>query len=214
MLEANPNLGWRDVRLILAETARQNDPLDSDWVNTVPATGQPSYHINHKYGFGVVDASKAVSRAKTWTNNVVPQVVMEKGRATKVVIPDMDPNGVEQSVTFDAATDGELIIEYVEVDFDSDHPYPGDLQIVLTAPSGTQSVLAETHQCMYRVPNTGTLQPLYGTCASLYQPWTFGSSRDLGESSSGTWHLKVVDGGTESQGNLINWTLRLYGRRP
>jgi proprotein convertase subtilisin/kexin type 2 len=31
VLEHNPNLGWRDVRLILAETARRNDPADPDW---------------------------------------------------------------------------------------------------------------------------------------------------------------------------------------
>lgn len=35
---------------------------DSDWVNN--AAG---YHVNHKYGFGVVDAGGAVSLARTHT---------------------------------------------------------------------------------------------------------------------------------------------------
>lgn len=32
MLEVNPNLGWRDVQAILAETSQQTDPTDSSWV--------------------------------------------------------------------------------------------------------------------------------------------------------------------------------------
>ncbi len=63
MLEANPALTWRDVRLILAETARRNDPGDGDWL---PA-GSPR-PFNHKYGFGVVDAAAAVARSRTWTS--------------------------------------------------------------------------------------------------------------------------------------------------
>ena len=63
MLQANPNLTWRDVRAILAGTARKNNPTDSGW-----STNNAGYHINDNYGFGVVDASAAVTAAKTWTN--------------------------------------------------------------------------------------------------------------------------------------------------
>ena len=32
MLQANPNLSWRDVRVILAKTARQNDSsIPTEW---------------------------------------------------------------------------------------------------------------------------------------------------------------------------------------
>jgi subtilisin family serine protease len=62
MLDANPNLGWRDVHAILAETARKNDPNDNGWF-----TNAAGYEFNHKYGFGVVDAGAAVSLAENWT---------------------------------------------------------------------------------------------------------------------------------------------------
>ena len=63
VLQANPNLTWRDVRAILAGTARKNDPTDGGW-----STNNAGYHINDNYGFGVVDASAAVTAAKTWTH--------------------------------------------------------------------------------------------------------------------------------------------------
>ena len=210
MLEANPALGWRDVRLILAETARRNHPAHGDWALTSPAVGQPQYHINHDYGFGVVDAAAAVARAKTWVN-VGPQRVIEKTVNTLRNIPDGDLRGVTEALTLDAVADGDLIIEYVEVDFTSNHFYPGDLEIVLTAPSGTRSVLAETHSCLIDV--NGSYQTRFGTCLYRYDPWTFGSSRHLGERSSGTWQLTVADkDNPDVTGQLLSWTLRIYGR--
>ncbi|HEY0664676.1 MAG TPA: S8 family serine peptidase, partial [Gallionella sp.] len=65
LLEANPNLGWRDVRLILAQSARKNDATDPGWTTGVTL---PAYHYNHKYGFGVIDAQAAITLAKTWNN--------------------------------------------------------------------------------------------------------------------------------------------------
>jgi proprotein convertase subtilisin/kexin type 2 len=70
MLEANSALSWRDVRWILATTARQNDP---------PSGGSGSYDsqqwfqngagygYNDSYGFGAIDATRAVQTAKNWT---------------------------------------------------------------------------------------------------------------------------------------------------
>jgi kexin len=43
MLEANPTLGWRDVKHILARTAVRNDPTDAGW--TINAAGR---HHNDK----------------------------------------------------------------------------------------------------------------------------------------------------------------------
>jgi kexin len=197
MLEAKPELGWRDVRLILAETARKSDVGDSDWKVTVPASsGQPQYHINHKYGFGVVDAYAAVTKAKGWTN-VGPQVVSTFPVSSPLDIPDYPLAGIEQSVTVAAAN--ELIIEYVEIEVYIVHGDVGELKITLIAPSGTQSVLAEAHDCVCG-PND-------------YNPWTFGSSRHLGESSKGVWKLKVEDQTLNNTGALISWTLRIYGRQ-
>ena len=60
MLQANPNLTWRDVPLVLARSARQVDPTNAGW------TSYGGYHYNHEYGFGVADATAAVQLARSW----------------------------------------------------------------------------------------------------------------------------------------------------
>ncbi|MBD3561222.1 S8 family serine peptidase, partial [Planktothrix sp. FACHB-1355] len=63
MLEANPNLSWRDVQHILAKTANKNNPEDEKgWVQN-----GAKLWVNDKYGFGAIDAFKAVNTAATWT---------------------------------------------------------------------------------------------------------------------------------------------------
>lgn len=205
LLEANPHLGWRDVRLILAETARKNDASDGGWDVTHPDSGQPQYHFNHKYGFGMVDAFAAVERAKRWNINVGVEQVGDfpSANISAATIPDNDANGVVGTVTVPA--DPARVIEYVEVDVNIVHGDPGELKIVLIAPSGSQSILAEPHTCQ-----TQTL-----TCPpDNYSPWTFGSSRHLGEAAAGEWRLKVVDAAPTNIGSLISWSLRIYGRQP
>lgn len=204
MLEANPDLGWRDVRLILAGTARKNDAGDSGWSVTAPASGQPQYHINHKYGFGVVDAYAAVQRARGWVN-VGPQLQRDLSPppGSAVDIPDGNPAGVEQGIV--VASGDSLVIEYVEIAVNIVHGDPGELKIVLTSPAGTESILAEPHTCQ-----TSTL-----TCpVNNYSPWSFGSSRHLGEAAAGQWRLRVEDRSPAKSGSLISWGLRIHGRQP
>ena len=74
MRQVNPSLSWRDVKLILANSARQNDLTDDGWMQGAVKYGLSSddadaqYHFNHKYGFGVVNAEKAVEMAEGWIN--------------------------------------------------------------------------------------------------------------------------------------------------
>jgi kexin len=191
VLQANPALGWRDVRLILAQTARVNDPGDTDW--DVNGAG---YSINHKYGFGVPDAAAAIAAAQGWTN-VGPLVTHTTATETvNLPIPDDDPFGIASDVV--VAGSGISLLEHVEVTFDAVHPYVGDLEVVLEAPSGTMSVLAEEHLCPQgSVP---------------YSNWVFGSVRHLDEPADGTWTLHVRDRDALLTGTFRSWRLRFRGR--
>ena len=68
--EANTALTWRDVKLILAASARKVDPGRSGWVKGAFKYGSTTdrYNFNHDYGFGMVDAKAAVDLAPGWTN--------------------------------------------------------------------------------------------------------------------------------------------------
>ena len=67
---ANGNLTWRDVKLILAASARKNDPANSGWETGALQYGSQTkrYSYNPEYGFGVVDAKAAVDLAESWTS--------------------------------------------------------------------------------------------------------------------------------------------------
>ena len=55
MLEANPELGWRDVQEILIRSAKKIAPDDTSW-----ATNGAGLSFSHDYGAGMVDALLAV----------------------------------------------------------------------------------------------------------------------------------------------------------
>jgi proprotein convertase subtilisin/kexin type 2 len=194
ILEANPNLGWRDVKSILAQTARKNNPLDNDWTLT---GGITKYHFNHKYGFGVVDAGAAVAAAQSWVN-VGPELSYTTPLSSpSLAIPENNVSGV--SNTINVAGSGINSIEFVEITFTTDHTYIGDLNIFLRSPSGTVSRLAASHLCEN------------ASACNAYSGWVFGSARHLGESADGNWRLGVSDGAIADVGTFSSWKLKFYG---
>jgi kexin len=212
MLEANPNLGWRDVKIILAQTARINDATDPGWFANGGGWG-----FNHKYGFGVVDASAAVAVAKTWTPITGAELV-QTSTAAPTNIPNPIPDattagsvvtpGASLSSTINVASGSTTKIEFVEITFSAaNHTYAGDLEVTLTSPAGTVSRLAETHSCM----DTST-PPVVAACTSPYDGWVFGSSAHLDETPAGNWILTVTDKKSGDTGTFQSWGLKFYGR--
>lgn len=194
ILQAKPTLGWRDVRLILAQSARKNDSADPGWSTT---SGSPTYNFNHKYGFGMIDAAAAVALASGWTN-VGPQM----SYATALVSPNLaipDYPGAGVSNTINVSGSGITKIEFIEVTFSAtNHTYSGDLAITLTSPTGTVSHLSEKHAC--------------NPACTAYSGWVFGSARHLGEAANGNWTLTVTDMATPDTGTFQSWGLKFYGR--
>ena len=195
MLQAKSSLSWRDVRLILANTARKNNPGDAGW-----ASNAAGYHINHKYGFGMVDASAAVTAAATWTPVVAQVIYTSPTRSPNLVIPTNDMvTGVTDTMTISGS--GITNIEWVEITFTAaDHTYSGALQVTLSKTTGgvTQSILSDVHSCDSN------------TCVA-YSGWVFGTGRHLGEPANGNWTLTVKDGRASDTGHLQSWKMKFYG---
>jgi subtilisin-like proprotein convertase family protein len=202
MLEANPDLGWRDVQEILAYSARQVDAVYAGWsFNGAKNWNGGGLHVSHDYGFGLVNAHAAVRLAETWTtqHTSANETVLEGNRNAKQSIPD------GQGELTDALTIASgLNIDQVEVDLSLTHAWIGDVEVLLTSPSGTQSILLER-------PGV-TADDRLGL--QLYEPgfrFTFSSTRHWGEQAAGTWTLTLRDRLSGKTGTLDQWTLRLYG---
>jgi subtilisin family serine protease/subtilisin-like proprotein convertase family protein len=211
MLEANPLLTWRDVKHVLASTARQIDATRAA-VN-VSLTGgsyvaEPAWTTNHAtpqafkfhnwYGFGLVDASAAVNMARTFTANQFGAFantgVISSG-ALNIAIPDNSVAGASSTLT--VPVNPVHVIETVQISVSATHQNSGDLGIELLSPLGTRSVLKNIRDGF-----TGSTD-LSGMVLL--------SNAFYGENPAGVWMIKVVDGAAVNTGTLTGWTIRVYG---
>jgi subtilisin-like proprotein convertase family protein len=185
ILEANPQLGWRDVQAILIKTATKVSPSHRDWI--VNGAGQP---FNHDFGAGLINAEAAVTLAKTWKLLPKQQSIVREETALSLRIPDNQAAGLTRSY----AVSSNLRVEHVTVTVDLQHENRGQLEVLLTSPSGTVSRLAEVHQ----------------DDGDDYK-WTFMTVRNWGESAQGTWRLTVRDRVSGTVGTLKSVRLTVLG---
>ena len=199
---ANPNLTWRDAKLILANTARKNDTGNTGWQEGALKYGSITdrYSFNHEYGFGVVDAGAAVTLAGTWTNLPAMLEYEVTSDDAAINIPDLEsgspPTAIESTVTLDPSVE---FVEFVELNVDWDHASMRDLQIELESPSGAVSTIAPAHASPRGI--------------AWRTRFRFGSSRHLGEDAAGTWTLRITDMVEEHGGSVRSWSLKVYGHR-
>ncbi len=193
--KANSNLTWRDVKLILAASARKNHTGDSGWQSGALKYGSTTerYNYNHSYGFGVVDAKAAVDLAASWT--LLPRMRrVSAASAGNLALSIPDSGMVESTIRVPPVLD---FIEFVQVDVNLRHGSFRDLDLELVSPSGAVSVLSEDYSSQDKIQLEGYFR--------------FGSARHLGESAGGTWKLRLHDRVAGNTGTLLSWGLTLFG---
>ena len=185
MLEANSNLTWRDVQGILASTSRiTNDPDDDSLV-----TNAAGYKHSNFYGFGIVNANMAVRAAETWDLFPPEEILEVPSGLINIRIADLSstlPSSAISTVTlsssnfeFDPSMKG-FFTESVMLLLDIRHFSRGDLDITLTSPAGTKSLLHPGKR-----PETTQLD--------IDERWKLMTVRSWGESPFGNWTLSVTD---------------------
>ncbi len=195
ILEANPALSWREVMMVLAETATRTGLEQTGWT-----TNAAGYMVHPRYGFGMVDAAAAVADAQTRSRDVRlgPLTSTSAAWSDGVAIPDSTSAFPTPGTAVDIDVEilGDLTIERAELTFSATHTYENDIRLVLTSPGGTVSELLPG-----RPANAG----------QNFVDWTVSSTHFYGESSAGTWTLSVQDMATQDTGTLDSFTLTLYG---
>ncbi|MFV3130321.1 pre-peptidase C-terminal domain-containing protein [Niveispirillum sp. KHB5.9] len=203
MLEANPDLGYRDVQEILALSARQIGAATGGWTGNAARTWNGgAMHYSEGFGFGLVDARAAVRLAETWhgQQTTANEAVLSASATMAPVLAIPDDNATGVSTTLSLA--GDLTIDRVEVDLSIVHNWIGDLRVTLTSPSGTTYALVD-RPGQGRLSNFGSSQDNVG--------FTFGVAGLLGEQASGEWRLSLSDRDGGITGALTGWGLRAYG---
>lgn len=215
MLDANPALTRRDVKDILARTAR---PIDPDIpLLTVPINGvdlvvrlpwitnTAGFRFHNWYGFGAVDVDAAVAMAASWPSPSplgTPQERQYGGLLdTPASIPDADAAGLQTAI----AVSEDVVVETLSLAVAIDHPNTGELAVMLTSPGGTTSILLNLRSNiktgLYALDDEGAVSPAALPSNAFY-----------GESSQGTWQVRVVDGVSGNTGTLVYAAIVFIGR--
>ena len=186
MLQQRPALTRRDVRRILAASAKKNSASNAEWQTT-----GAGYHWHPSYGFGQADAAAAVTLSGTWT--ILPAAASPVGVSITptVAIPDATQVGLvttpgetaDFSMTISA--DPTYRIDDVLLTVDCTHPRQGNLSFVLISPTGT----------------TATVEGRT-TDSAAARRWTFHPVGFLGETAAGIWKFKARDVQTANAGTL------------
>ena len=196
--EANNTLTWRDVKLILAASARRNDPDNTGWEQGAfkYESTTDRYNFNHEYGFGMVDAKAAVDLATSWTNVRDLREITSESSVINLAVPDLPSSGTPTTVTTSLNVDPYVgFVEFVEVNAHFNHPFFRDLTVELVSPSRAVSTLSNS-------------DPIDGALTTMFR---FGSARHLGEDAAGEWTLRIKDAQREDIGTLTSWGLTIYG---
>ncbi|MFQ6370380.1 S8 family peptidase [Shewanella sp. YIC-542] len=240
IMSANPNLSWRDVRYILASTAQQVQPEiapivvpvgtgdDAVEFEAVPGWTENAagFHFHDFFGFGRVDVSAAVAAAKSYTQKLGTYEVTDwqTHDAVDAAIPDENLVGASDGI----AVEDDLVIEAVQVELTADHLRLPDLAVELISPAGTRSVLMTPYNGMVYQGIMDANDPKDFVPGFENTPMM--SNAFYGESTQGTWTLKVTDvnGGefkfqiykvgefpipNEALGVLKGWSIRFHGHK-
>lgn len=194
MLQANPNLTWRDVQAALIASADINDPSHPDW-----QSNEAGLQFNHSYGFGRVNAEEAVKTALTW-QNLPPEIRSESAYLT--VNAPFTEDDVHPLVSTINVPEN-FVVEHVEIYVNALHPRRGDISVSLVSPGGTASRMIEGRH--------------NDTANSNLNNWRMTTVANWGEMSAGMWKLHIWDdnpGDAISGGTLTSWKLVIYGHDP
>ena len=183
MLSVNPSLTANEVRKILRETAIKIDPVNGRY----DANGW-----SEQYGYGRIDAAKAVLAAKNHNGKELFQATSTPSKD----IPDNSQVGIRDVIRFTEVAS----ISSIKVNVDITHTYRGDLRLTLYAPSGLAVVLHNRQGA--RNDN-------------LRSTFDFTSTPELrnliGQSLTGEWVLHVQDLAAADYGRLNSWGLEIKG---
>lgn len=188
LLQANPALGYRDVKEIFMRTATK-DGLNGDAF----LDNKSGFTFSHSFGAGLLNVSAALDLAAGWTN-LGTLVSASATTANSKPIPDNSIDGA--NFTFDFSTAPAMRVEHVEFTVNVKHANRGDVGFILTSPSGMISIVNN------RPPDTG----------ADFVDYTFTSVRHWGEPSTGVWTVKVLDVvGNGITGSASNMSMKIYG---
>jgi hypothetical protein len=214
MLEANPELDWRDIKYILAKTAVQIDKDDNGWI-----ANKAGYKFHNAYGFGAIDAKAAVQMAIDFTTDLG---AFEKNdpefKQGKETVFCTFKNEQETEIKFTQ----DIYLEYVQLKLErgpSDCVHESTKNITSFVQNTIDLVSGEHYiEVTLKSPSNKTVfsQTLDGNSLSYMdqdsQPIIMIPNQFFGEKSAGNWKLTIKDNSMKSPYG-VKASLLLHGTK-
>ncbi len=193
ILEANPKLTWRDVQWIIVKTSTKTDVRHASWKRN--AAG---YYFSKHYGYGRLDAYKAVTTAKSWTNvcdkysTYTRKVGINPGETSLPLSGVEIPKNSSYPLVLYASFEDipPMTVESVSVIISANAKRRGQLVFAVGSAQGTISMLSEGRNNDF---------------GSDYNQQIFSTVQMWGESGKGIWGFSIYDNNRDlSQAGVVS----------
>jgi len=198
-LEANPDLGWRDVQHIIIRTSKRQLLQADDW--SINGVGR---EFSHRYGYGLMDAGAMAYLARDWQNVPKMQRTCQKGIVKSSRSDHRSISEWEKSVQIDFKFGPEDCVggpvdrlEHVIAKLTIKFERRGACQIFLTSPSGTRSMILGPR------PQDNSTKGFYN--------FQFMSVHFWDENPNGKWTLEVKSTEAHVTGTVKRFELIVHG---
>ncbi|XP_070182649.1 neuroendocrine convertase 1-like, partial [Littorina saxatilis] len=203
LLEANPDLTWRDVQHLAALTSKIGPLRSNDgWYKN-----GAGFCVNLAFGFGLLDANELVTAGhpSKWVN-VPEQKKCEISADSRTNLPQALTSGNFAEVLVETnGCEGQgneiKFLEHVQFVFDMSYSKRGAIRVTVVSPSGTETTLMPTRQ--------------WDKSTDGFKHWPLMSVHNWGENPKGVWRFRVHDDteGGKEEGHLKDLKLVLHGTK-
>jgi len=189
VLEACPDLTYRDIKYLLAKHGKRVDSANTTWQQN----GGGLWHSTD-YGYGLVNP-------KGMIEDCTSSYVTLPTEKTFEIASDVNyslENGAVVSFATTVEDANSSLLEWVELTVDSNYTRVEDYAISLTAPSGAKSQIVDWHYVSGAIYDGG---------------FKFGAAGFVDENSSGEWRVTISDMDTDNTeaGFIKSIKLKFYG---
>ena len=207
ILQANPNLGYRDIQEILVYSSERavflNQPGVQTIVNDAADWNGGGLLTGDDFGFGNIDALAAVRLAESWQKqNTTSNLQIINGMVEQRQLSI----GAGSMATASANFSSNNRVEQVTVTLDLNTERLQDVRVDLIAPNGTASVLINDPPA---IDPDG--EPIELPSSLLY---TLNTVRNWGEMLGGEWVLRITNDATGAPLMLNDWSIKAYTAAP
>lgn len=199
ILEQEPELTYRDVKGIIAATARKVDtdfePVELDGITYYDWVENAAGYSHHSwYGFGALDVDAAIEMVADYNLSTLGEQTISPwdDHASETVVSV--PATGEATASVESTVDG--TIEFVRVRLDLAAPGIQQMGVRLTSPAGTTVTLFQPKTPIDIDPEG----VIYLATSALY-----------GESTQGTWTLRLFDHEDDGLDITLNaWAIKFF----